>query len=236
MSNQREAWLEQFSERKNSQKKLLMAILLFVLVVCAFSLKRQGILDPESMFIFLETHRILAPLLFIILFIFISPTLVPTLPLNLGAGFLWGPVWGSVISIIGATAGAVFSFLISRYIASAYCNRKFQNPAWIWLQRKIEEKGWKAVAFTRINPIFSTGPVNYFFGITPIPFFTYLWSTFVFFTPPSVMFASIGSCFGRDALTGGAQDLIQNIVLVSAIVTFLFVSMLIFKKWLKKDF
>lgn len=162
-------------------------------------MRQSEILQPERVMVFLDSHRVSAPLLFVLLFILMTVTFMPTLPLNVGAGLLWGPVWGGILTVVGATAGACCAFLIARYAARDYCTRKFRSPRWLWLMREIETGGWKAVAFVRLNPIFASGPLNFFFGITPIPLATYLWSTALFLLPPAVLIATLGHLLGWDA-------------------------------------
>lgn len=179
-----------------------LGFFIVLLALCAggiFLLRNNEILQPEQIIAFLDRHRIAAPLLFILVFVVMTLTFMPTLPLNIGAGLLWGPVWGGVLTVLGATAGACGAFLIARYAMRDFCTRKFRSPAWLWLMREIEQTGWKAVAFTRINPVFASGPLNFFFGITPIPLVTYLWSTAVFLLPPAIVIATMGHLLGWEA-------------------------------------
>jgi len=219
--------------QKTFQKRFLWALALLTLVVIAFILNRRGGVAPERVLGILQAYPVMAPALFLLLFVFMTVVLVPTLPLNLLAGFLWGPYWGSLASVVAATSGALCAFLISRYLAGDYCRRRFKNPAWLWLQDEIDRRGWKAVAFVRINPIFSSGPLNYYFGITPVPLSTFAWATALFFIPPSAVIASIGHFIGRSTLTGGAQNLLQNIVVMSAVITILLIVTVILRRWLQ---
>lgn len=228
------AWFSTVPQRMNSPKRFLLTFLLGVLMIIAFILNRQGIFAPESILRIIQFHPFMTPVFFLALFVLMSLLLLPTLPLNLLSGFLWGPYWGTFFSVTGATSGAVCAFLFSRYLARDYCRRKFQNPAWSWLQSEIERRGWKTVAFVRVNSIFPSGPLNYYFGITPVPFHTFVWSTALFFIPPAFLVASIGHWMGWSAFTGSAQNLIQVIVIISAIITLTLLVTVILKKWLQK--
>jgi len=219
-----------------NRKKFLLAFGLLLLILSCSYLKQQGIIAPERIFAFLDAYPTLAPLFFIGLYIVLSVAIVPTLPLNLGAGFLWGTAWGSVFSIAGATAGAICAFLVSRYFAGDYFNRHFKHRAWLWLRAEIESKGWQAIAFTRINPVFSFGPLNYFFGITSIDFKTYIWATALFIAPPSILFAAVGHSMGDFTLTGSAANLMRNTIVISAIVTALTIARLVMKRRMGSSF
>lgn len=201
------------------QKRFILSILLIISLISFSYLKQRGLIAPDEIFAFLKNYPTLAPALFILLYVLLSVMLVPTLPLNLGAGFLWGTIWGTCFSVIGATLGAVGSFLIARYIAGNYFSHEVKHPAWLWLRDEIEGNGWKAIAFIRINPILSIGPVNYLLGITSVPLITYFWSTGLFLIPPSALVSSIGNSMGDLAIKGHAYSLPQNILIIALSVT-----------------
>jgi uncharacterized membrane protein YdjX (TVP38/TMEM64 family) len=201
-------------------KKQLVALAGLAIGFLAFGyLKNQGLINPEKIFDILAAYPRQAPIAFIALYVLLSVVLVPTLPLNMGAGFLWGPVIGTTLSIIGATAGAVVAFLVARYLVGDFFRRRFEHPAWLWLHQQIEDNPWQSVAFTRINPIFSFGPLNYFYGITAVSLPTYTWSTALFLIPPSALFATLGSSLNDFTLTGAIASLWRNILILSAIFT-----------------
>jgi len=61
--------------------------------------------------------------------------------------------------------------------------------------------------------------LNYLFGLTPIPFRHYLWSTFVFMLPACIAFVAFGSSLGELILRGNIRGLIIGIVV--AVCSFL---------------
>lgn len=196
-------------------KKIAMALAVIALIFLATQLRQKGIITPESIFEFIQKYKITAPLLFILIYA-IGPSLfIPSLPLTLGAGFLWGPFWGVVFSITGATLGASVAFLISRYILGETLKEKFSYSRWVWLKEKVERHGWKAVAFSRIVPIFPFPVLNYLFGITPIPFLHYLWSTFVFMLPACIAYVAFGSSMGELILKGNIKGLVIGILIAT---------------------
>jgi uncharacterized membrane protein YdjX (TVP38/TMEM64 family) len=208
------------------QKRFILSILLIISLITFSYLKQRGLIAPDEIFAFLKNYPTLAPALFILLYVLLSVMLVPTLPLNLGAGFLWGTIWGTCFSVIGATLGAVGSFLVARY----YFRHEVKHPAWLWLRDEIEGNGWKAIAFIRINPILSIGPVNYLLGITSVPLITYFWATGLFLIPPSALVSSIGNSMGDLALKGTAYSLPQNILIIAISVTLIVFTKPLMKK------
>jgi uncharacterized membrane protein YdjX (TVP38/TMEM64 family)/Fe-S oxidoreductase len=213
-------------------KKVLTAFVVIILIVLTTYLRKEGIITPEAIMGYIKEHKVTAPLLFILIYA-IGPSLfIPSLPLTLGAGFLWGPFWGVLFSITGATVGASVAFLISRYIIGDIIKEKFSYSRWQWLKEKVERHGWKAVAFSRLVPIFPFPVLNYIFGITPIPFIHYLWSTFVFMLPACIAYVAFGSSMGELILKGNIKGLITGIL----IATIALILPLAFKPIIKKVF
>lgn len=218
--------------QKIDPKKIVIGILVIFLIILTTHLRQQGYISIDGIFEFLNQHKVLAPALFIIIYA-IGPSLfVPSLPLTLGAGFLWGPFWGVIFSITGATIGASVAFLISRYLIGNAVIEKFGYGRWQWLKEKVETHGWKAVAFSRIVPIFPFPILNYLFGVTPIPFIHYLWSTFTFMLPACIAYVAFGSSMGELIVKGNITGLIIGILIASVALML----PLLLKKYIKKVF
>ncbi len=203
------------------RKRFWLALVLFGLAVLLYALRQYGYFAPDSIVWFLKSHPVIAPVVFAVVYAVMVMCLVPTLPLNLGAGLIWGPYWGGILTVIGAGTGSALAFLAARYLASDYLNRKFGNSAWAWLREEMQRKEWKAVAFTRINPIFPFGPSSYFFGLTQIRFSRYIVTTLLSILPLSVLFAAMGSSIGGIVLDGDAYRLVKDMLAVSLAVTLL---------------
>lgn len=201
------------------RKRFIAAVGILLLATTGVLLKEAGYLAPEIFFGFLNAHPMLAPIAFVALFVLMTLLLLPTLPLNLGAGFLWGPYLGGFYTVVGASLGAAIAFLVSRHFAAELLNRYFRHRTWIWLMEQVHKQDWKVVAFTRINPIFPTALLNYFFGLTPIRFGSYLATTVVFIAPMALVFAYLGDSVGGFLLRGNAYQFAQNILGASAAIT-----------------
>ena len=85
---------------------------------------------------------------------------------------------------------------------------KVPPERWEWLQDKVVRHGWKAVAFTRLVPVFPFNLLNYLFGLTPIPFRQYLGSTFVFMLPACIAFVAFGSSLGELVMRGNVKGVV----------------------------
>ena len=218
------------------RKRFLFGLLMLTLLGAVFYFYKAGHIGPEQIVAFLKSHPALAPVVFILIYAVTAAALLPTMPFNLAAGFLWGTYVGTAYTVIGATSGAVIAFVASRYLFRERVSKILQGRAWRWLDNEIRRKGWRTVAFTRVNPIFPFGPVNWFFGISSISLGHYLWATAMFIIPPALAISAIGSSVGGLVLTGEAEAMFQDVLLASAALTLLVIGRpLITRYLLKKD-
>ena len=215
------------------RKRFILALALIGLTILMFTLRHHGYLAPAGIVAFLKFHPVAAPVIFIAVYAMMVMCFVPTLPLNLGAGLLWGPYWGGVLTVIGASAGSALAFLAARYLVSDYLNRKFDNSAWAWLRDELQRKEWKAVAFTRINPIFPFGPSSYFFGLTQIRFSRYIVATTLTIVPLSILFAGVGSSIGGIVLDGDFYKMVKDMLAISLAVTLIVALKMMVKRVMK---
>jgi len=201
--------------QKFNFKKLLFGSTVILLILLTAYLRKQGYISTDGILNFIKQYKVAAPLLFISIYA-IGPSLfIPSLPLTLGAGFLWGPFWGVVFAITGSTTGSSVAFLISRYLMADTIKKRFGYDKWTWLKEKVEKHGWKAVAFARLLPVLPFPVLNYMFGVTPIPFFHYLWSSFVFMLPACIAYVAFGSSMGELLLKGNVKGLVIGILIAS---------------------
>ena len=217
------------------RKRFLFTLSILVLIFGVIWLRQAGVLTPNAAFSLINKYQLIAPLIFVIVFAVMSILLLPTLPLNLAAGVLWGPLFGGVYSLIGVSIGASITFLLSRYVAREFVQTHFRHKAWIWLMDQVQVQGWKIVAFTRINPIFPTGPLNYFYGLTPISFGRYIITTILFLSPLTVIFAYVGDSVGNFMLNDEASNFMQNLMGISAGVVMLVIARQVIKRWFKGE-
>ncbi|MFH0933523.1 MAG: VTT domain-containing protein [Nitrospirota bacterium] len=211
-------WINRFflsmNQRLNTRKFFFGLMVVFLILLTTY-LRKSGYISTDSILEFIQKNNVAAPLVFILIYA-IGPSLfIPSLPLTLGAGFLWGPFWGVIFSITGATTGASVAFLVSRYLMGNTIKERFGYERWEWLKEKVDKHGWKAVAFARLLPILPFPVLNYLFGVTPIPFLHYLWSTFVFMLPACIAYVAFGSSMGALILKGNIKGLIIGIIVAS---------------------
>ncbi len=116
-----------------------------------------------------------APLLCILLDAAFTVFSLPTTLVGILIALLFGVGWGLVICLAGLGLGMAATFLIARYLAREWLERRIGHTK---LYRRLEEnmrrEGWKVVLFTRLLPINPFSVLNYAYGLTAIPFWQYL--------------------------------------------------------------
>ena len=175
----------------------LRPLLILAAIVAAILLVRvSGVsqyLEPEKLRALFASFGIVAPLVYIAFYTVAPALMLPGLPISMAGATVFGPVWGVVYTIIGATLGACVAFLIARYAARDWVARRLVGSRWNRLDSETAENGWKAVAFTRLIPLFPFNLLNFAFGLTKISFPQYAIATFIFMLPGTIAFITFSS-------------------------------------------
>jgi uncharacterized membrane protein YdjX (TVP38/TMEM64 family) len=105
--------------------------------------------------------------------------LLPGGILAVGGGFFFGLWWGFLIVFVGNLIATAVSFALSRRIARGWFQQRLSNNATLRaLGPAVERESWKIILLSQLHPLFPTSLLNYFYGITRIPFGSYmLWAS-----------------------------------------------------------
>lgn len=169
----------------------LTGLITFIFLVRASGAGRY--LEPETLRTLFASFGIVAPLAYIACYTVAPALMLPGLPISMAGATVFGPVWGVVYTIIGATLGACVAFLIARYAARDWVERQLVGSRWNRLDSETAQNGWKAVAFTRLIPLFPFNLLNFAFGLTKISFLQYAVATFIFMLPGTIAFITFSS-------------------------------------------
>jgi uncharacterized membrane protein YdjX (TVP38/TMEM64 family) len=133
-------------------------------------------------------------LLFGLAYIPAAVLFVPASVLTLGAGFVFGVARGTVIVSLGSTAGAAAAFVVARTIGHHWVvGRMAGYPALDAIGRAVESEAFKVVLLTRLSPVFPFNLLNYAFGLSSVPFRTYLLASWIGMLPGTLMYIYLGS-------------------------------------------
>lgn len=109
------------------------------------------------------------------LFALFNLLLLPGGILCVGSGLFFGLWWGFILVFLGNAIGATVAFALTRVIAQRWFQAKFEKShRFRSLEPAIEKEGWKVIFLTQLHPLFPTSLITYLYGLTRIPFKTYL--------------------------------------------------------------
>jgi len=198
---------------KNKLWKILLLAFIVVGIILVVIFRDQ--LDVNVIQNWIEEAGSAAPLLFMFVYIIGTVFFFPGAVLTLLGGALFGPVLGTVYNLTAATIGAMLSFLVARYFACDWVEKKTGGKL-KQLINGVENEGWRFVAFTRLVPLFPFNLLNYGLGLTKIKFSHYSIATYIFMLPGAIAYTYLGY-IGKEAATGG-DGLIQKAMLALALL------------------
>lgn len=174
-------------------KRITLLSLLIAVIVAVHMTGATQFIEQEKLRALILEYGTLAPIIYMLTYAVAPALFLPGLPITIVGGILFGPIWGVVYSITGASAGACIAFLISRYIGREWIQGKLRSSKWRQLDTMVEQHGWKAVAFTRLIPLFPFNLLNYAFGLTKIKFAHYAVTSFICMLPACIAFIVFSS-------------------------------------------
>lgn len=195
--------------------------LLFLCIITLFILFNiLGLFD--NLLTIQETIKQIGPWGPVAFFFIYIAAILATLPgtiFGILAGALFGSVAGVIIVSISSTIGASIAFLIARYVA--------RQPISQWISKNQKMKrfdqltqthGQFMVAFTRLIPLFPFTLLNYAFGLTNVPFKTYVFWSWLCMLPGTILIV-VGSDTITQALTTKTISIqLLAIVIISLLV------------------
>ncbi len=193
-----------FFRTMNGHRKKVFLLVLFILAAVLLRLSPLGTSltfenlkqHRDSLLVFVHGHYWLSVACYIAVYITaVAFTLPAALILTLTGGFLFGTAPAVVYINIGATTGAVISFLSARYLLG----NRLQDVYALQLRRfndEIERNGTHYLLTTRFIPLFPFFLINFLSGLTRVPLRTFVWTTSFGILPTSIIFAFTGKQLG----------------------------------------
>jgi len=204
--------------------RLILAVLIGVVLVALLFAWRGGYITPETVITYIEAHPRGAPVLYVVINALLLAAVLPIgFVMTLGAGALWGTFVGGIIATITAMIGGTLSFYIARYIAADYIKRKWNKGIWKILREEVEHGGWKSVVLARLSQVIPFSVQNYIFGVTALPFKTFIIVTVAISTPSAFIVAALGSAAGGIVLGEGVESRVEAVFIGSFAVVALII-------------
>ena len=146
------------------------------------------------------------PIVFIGGYVAAAVAFAPASILTLAAGAIFGIVQGTIYVFVAATLGSALAFLVARYVARGWVERRFtKSPRFVAIDRAMEKEGRKIVFLLRLSPVFPYNALNYLLGLTRIGFRDYMLGC-IGMIPGTLLYVYYGKLAGDVAsLAAGVQ-------------------------------
>ncbi len=131
--------------------------------------------------------------------------LIPGSALTIAAGLVFGVGLGFVAAWSGAVLGSALAFLIGRHAARSKIEEKTRGDSkFKAIDEAIGKQGWKIVGLLRLSPLIPFNVSNYFYGITKVGFWPYVFASAGGMIPGTLLYVYLGAA-GKATLSGGEK-------------------------------
>jgi uncharacterized membrane protein YdjX (TVP38/TMEM64 family) len=186
---------------------LRIGLVLLLMVGIGLTWWSRDTLTTETIVAWVEDLGVWGPLVFVGIYCLAPVLFVPGVVLTLAGGALFGPTTGALLSLAGATVGATVAFLLARYVAADWVERRLGRRLQE-IKAGVEREGWRFVAFVRLVPLFPFNLLNYALGLTRLPVRTFAVTSFLTMALGAFVYAYLGYA-GREAI-GGGSDVVRK--------------------------
>jgi uncharacterized membrane protein YdjX (TVP38/TMEM64 family) len=186
--------------KKSIWRPIALGIIIITFMVLAKVFNLGGRLEELKEWIL--SLGALGPLVYVLIYIGAVILAIPGSFITIIAGAIFGSVLGVATVSVGSTIGASLAFLISRHIArEAIAQKLADNKKFHHLDQLTKRHGAIMVAITRLVPLFPFNLLNYGFGLTLVPFWTYVFWSWICMLPGTVLYV-----VGADAVASAFSE------------------------------
>ena len=181
---------------------LRIGLALVLLAALLFLASQAGNLIPDFVR-WVDDLGFWGPVVFILGYAVATVAFVPGSLLTLAGGAVLGLGKGSLSVFLGASLGAIASFLIARYLARATIEKRMAgNKRFAAIDRAVGEEGRKIVFLLRLSPVFPFVLLNYGLGLTRVRLRDYVVAC-LGMIPGTLLYAYYGRVLGEVAVLAG---------------------------------
>ena len=152
--------------------------------------------SPQEIRETLASLGLLAPLAYVGLWVVLPVFFFPVAVLALAGGLLFGLWLGAVYTFLGAVLNCSLMFWVARHMGQQHVRGLIQRRlAATWrtrLQRLEGKEGFLLLVLLRLIPAVPYNLINYAFGLTEMPYGTYLLASALGIIPGTFAFINIG--------------------------------------------
>ena len=183
-----------------SKLKILTFFFIVLLFVVIFKTNLISYLDIEfilskkdRIFLFYERYPLQFIFSYFCFYVFCAAFSIPGAAiLTLVSGFIFGFAIGSLVVSLGSTIGAVFAFLISRFLLKDFIQKKFIKQL-NKVNAGLKQNGVFYLLSLRLIPLIPFVLLNVLMGVTSISIKQYTIGSFLGMLPAAFVFVNAGS-------------------------------------------
>jgi uncharacterized membrane protein YdjX (TVP38/TMEM64 family) len=150
-----------------------------------------------------ESLGVWGPVAFVAVYVLGVICLMPVFLLTIAGGAVFGVMRSSLFVMTGSLTGALFAFLIARYLARDIVARHIaKHPKLLAIDRAVGVHGRRLVLFLRLSPVVPFVLTNYVLGASRVRLPDFMIGT-LGLAPIVVTYSALGKAAGTtDAMTG----------------------------------
>ena len=217
-------------------------IIISIIIICTFILLNySGIsnyltfdnlkIQKDKLMNFTDENYLLTVVIFILIyFISISLSIPQAIILSIIGGFLFGVIRGVIFINIGATPGALISFLLVRSLFGKKIQKKFSHKLEKF-NNELERNGNFYLLSIRMIPLFPFVFINILAGLSKVKTTRFLWTTSLGMIPVTIVYAFAGKQLNNINSPG---DIISVEILGGLVILALMILLPVVVKHLKK--
>ncbi len=198
----------------------------FVIVAIWFSTTQLNI-NANEIRDWIIGFGIFAPIIYMLLYTVRPLIFFPASVLSITGGLAFGPLFGTIYTVLGATAGALLSFIVARKLGKNIANKEWKGKGKA-IQSQLEKNGFFYVLLFRFIPLFNFDLISYTAGISKVRFRDFFLGTLIGIIPGTFAYNFLGS-----SLVTGDPKIILLAVGVFAALTL--IPMWVRNRWMKKQ-
>jgi len=184
---------------KYEKRKFVILALSVILTIILYHFVLKDILTFEQLKAyrndlvdFVRVNFWISITVFILIFILVAGLSLPGSPvLTMAGAYVFGIVPAVIFVNIGATAGAVIAFFISRFLLGDWVQSRFHSKL-KHFNSQVRQNGIYYLLTVRLMPLFPFTWINLFSGLTKMKISTFIWTTSLGIIPGTLLNAFAG--------------------------------------------
>jgi len=163
---------------------LIVAGIIIVAVIAVLSLEHTILLTLQDHFTgWVEAAGPWGWLVLIVLLVLHSFVPFPLEFAAVAAGITYGFWIGTAVTWVGTVLGGILSFWISKRFGRTFFERALNPGQLAWIDKHAKAEGTVALLVSRLLPFMSFTLVSYAAGLTPVSWFTFIWTSAIGMLP-----------------------------------------------------